>query len=124
MTAQANRVDLGWMRDAACQGMTSLFFSDDPDDVAEAVEACASCLVMAQCVDWRDRTRPRHGVWAGQVRGLGRRFCGRGHHLVGDNLFIDVKGSSVCLACRRDWKVNRATAEQAARDAERAATHA
>jgi hypothetical protein len=30
-----------------------------------AAEVCASCPVLAECLAWALRTRPRRGVWAG-----------------------------------------------------------
>ena len=39
--------DLDWTTEAACAGLTGLFFSDDPDDAATAADICTCCAVVA-----------------------------------------------------------------------------
>jgi hypothetical protein len=60
--------DLDWTGEAACGGLTGLFFSDDSDDVATAADVCTGCPVASVCAEWRDLVEPRYGVWSGERR--------------------------------------------------------
>ena len=60
--------DFDWTNEAACAGLTGLFFSDDKDDVAASAGICTGCPVVAHCAEWRDRVNPCHGVWSGERR--------------------------------------------------------
>lgn len=55
---------------ALCRDRSSLFDSEDPDDVAEAVALCGRCPDLAQCRQWvgtlTTRNRPA-GVVAGRL---------------------------------------------------------
>jgi WhiB family redox-sensing transcriptional regulator len=66
---RAGRLD--WWRSAACRTADpEMFFpvsSVGPghDEVAQAKEVCASCLVRRQCLQFALATRQAHGVWGG-----------------------------------------------------------
>ena len=60
-----------WWAQARCSDgtgdSTSLFFSDELQDIAAAKRICAECPVMAECLEGAlDRREPR-GVWGGQL---------------------------------------------------------
>jgi WhiB family redox-sensing transcriptional regulator len=66
-----------WQAQAACKGMTDLFFpepgqgfSGEPQ-TAEAKQICATCPVLAECSD--AAVNERHGVWGGQTERERRR---------------------------------------------------
>lgn len=61
--------ELGWMKNAQCAGMESLFFSRDEDDRAAAMGICRRCPVLSECQDWSRQVQPRGGVWAGKGAG-------------------------------------------------------
>jgi hypothetical protein len=92
-------------------GGVDLWFSDDPDERAQAAEVCATCPVALQCSqDWRDGDV---GVWGGldhtpatpkAVVPLEDRICPKGH--VGAyKLFKDRSKASgvnaMCVECSR-----------------------
>jgi WhiB family redox-sensing transcriptional regulator len=54
-----------WHRQAACRGMTELFFPDDSDpaDVAKAV--CRRCPVRIPCLDYAIANGEKYGIWGG-----------------------------------------------------------
>ncbi|WP_370894551.1 WhiB family transcriptional regulator [Janibacter sp. GXQ6167] len=56
-----------WMNRAACAGRRSQFFSDRDVDKLAAFVICLRCPVCQPCARWRDRTQPKHGIWAGAV---------------------------------------------------------
>lgn len=67
-----------WTADAACRGMTDLFFPDrhDPGNTAAQAKAvCATCPVFTQCA--QAGTNERFGIWAGRS-GKQRPRRGRG----------------------------------------------
>lgn len=43
------RPDREWQDDAACKGLTRLFFSDTPADIEFARQTCAECPVFDEC---------------------------------------------------------------------------
>jgi len=49
----------------ACSGRTDLFFSDDPDVIAEAKAICADCPVRPECLEVAFATPALVGVWGG-----------------------------------------------------------
>jgi WhiB family redox-sensing transcriptional regulator len=54
-----------WRKDGNCVGMDrDLFFPDSANVAPEAVEACASCPVLAECREWAIHHED-HGYWAG-----------------------------------------------------------
>jgi WhiB family redox-sensing transcriptional regulator len=56
---------------AACSTLTgeltTVFFSDDLRQIARAKEICASCPVMAECLEGALDRREPWGVWGGQL---------------------------------------------------------
>lgn len=67
--------DRTWQRYAACAGMpeaTQLFFSDDLHDVSQAKLICASCPVMAPCLEGALDRHEQWGVWGGQLFANGK----------------------------------------------------
>lgn len=57
--------ELDWMKDAACAGLSHLFFGEERADVHAAQTVCRSCPVREQCLAYAERARPSVGVWAG-----------------------------------------------------------
>lgn len=56
-----------FMADAPCaQVDPEIFFPSAGDSSAAARRVCASCPVMAQCLDWAIERRIDHGIWGGQ----------------------------------------------------------
>lgn len=51
-----------------CAGDPELWTSDDPDDVAVAVEGCAPCPARRQCAAYADAIGATVGTWAGRDR--------------------------------------------------------
>lgn len=70
MTATVSRArsfGLDWIADAACDGRSALFFSEDPQDRDAAKRMCLYCCpVLDECREWRNRVRPSHGIWSGR----------------------------------------------------------
>lgn len=55
---------------AACRGEDpELWFSDIPEETAEAREVCQGCPERVPCLDWALRTDQRYGVWGGMGPG-------------------------------------------------------
>lgn len=54
-----------WMRDAACKGLTNLFFPHvgDGSTSKQAQTVCQGCPVNAECAEYG--SREIYGVWAG-----------------------------------------------------------
>lgn len=73
----------GWMRDAACSGLTSVMFPGRGDPVLAAKALCSRCPVVLDCATHAVRWNERQGVWGGlsekQRRPL-RREVGRWKH--------------------------------------------
>ncbi len=62
-----------WMADTACRDLpTSLFFSDDLDDIAEAKRVCLGCPVRVRCLDAAVARGEQYGVWGGHLFVAGR----------------------------------------------------
>lgn len=64
------------MDEAACSGMAprsgkgdDLFFPERgrSDLRAKAQAICATCPVVPECEDYRDRTESTYGIWGGKV---------------------------------------------------------
>lgn len=53
-------------------GLTALFFSDEIQDIAAAKRLCATCPVMAPCLEGALARREPWGVWGGQIFSNGR----------------------------------------------------
>ncbi len=60
-----------WFRDAACRdgdaSLTTLFFSEQLEDIARAKALCASCVVRTACLDAALEREEPWGVWGGQL---------------------------------------------------------
>lgn len=60
-----------WWDDAACRdlsgGLTSMFFSEELQDIAQAKTICAECPVLAPCLESAIERREPWGVWGGQL---------------------------------------------------------
>lgn len=57
-----------WTRQAACHGLTALFFSAVPSDIKRAKAICATCPVFAPCAAAAESEVIRDGgVWAGKT---------------------------------------------------------
>lgn len=63
--------DSGWEDAAACagnaEGLTRLFFSDEPAEIAAAKRICAGCPVVVQCLEAAVLRGEQFGVWGGQL---------------------------------------------------------
>jgi WhiB family transcriptional regulator, redox-sensing transcriptional regulator len=58
-------------RDGAAT-MTSLFFSEQLDDIARAKQICALCPVIEPCLEGALARREPWGVWGGQLFANGK----------------------------------------------------
>ncbi|HKY15481.1 MAG TPA: WhiB family transcriptional regulator [Microthrixaceae bacterium] len=47
--------------------LTRLFFSDELHEIAQAKRICATCPVMAECLEGALERHERWGVWGGQL---------------------------------------------------------
>jgi WhiB family redox-sensing transcriptional regulator len=55
-----------WHVHASCTSdQGDLFFSDNPDDQADAKAICRSCPVRRECAIWALDSRQEYGVWGG-----------------------------------------------------------
>jgi WhiB family transcriptional regulator, redox-sensing transcriptional regulator len=65
-----------WWAKARCRGasgrVSRLFFSERPSDIARAKRLCATCPVMAPCLEGALQRREPWGVWGGQLLVHGR----------------------------------------------------
>jgi WhiB family transcriptional regulator, redox-sensing transcriptional regulator len=63
--------DRDWWALARCNDlagtMSSLFFSEELQDISMAKQICARCPVMAQCLEGAIDRREPWGVWGGQL---------------------------------------------------------
>ena len=63
--------DRSWWADAACDtgdaALAHLFFSEELQDIAAAKRICATCPVLATCLEARSIGGSRGGVWGGQL---------------------------------------------------------
>lgn len=73
---EAEPEDRGWWADARCNDMagtmSSLFFSDELQDIAKAKDICALCPVVSECLEGALERREPWGVWGGQLLLNGR----------------------------------------------------
>ena len=56
---------LDWDLDAECIDADTDFFSDDPDEIVEALDFCSTCPVRLECLTWALQEEEHHGVWGG-----------------------------------------------------------
>ncbi|MEZ5321505.1 MAG: WhiB family transcriptional regulator [Microthrixaceae bacterium] len=65
-----------WEREAACVDLgpdvTATFFSDHLGDIAKAQAICATCPVMAECLEAALARHEPWGIWGGQLLSNGR----------------------------------------------------
>lgn len=67
--------DQDWERFAACRiepGATEVFFSEELSGIIEAKRICASCQVIAPCLEGAIARAEPCGVWGGQLFSDGR----------------------------------------------------
>ena len=95
-----------WMADAGCRDLdTTLFFSDELDDIADAKRACLACPVRARCLDApgapRAPVRGRGGppIVAGR-RGPGHRGPPRAPGASSTASGADTSSSQAASSCR------------------------
>ncbi|MGY6501628.1 MAG: WhiB family transcriptional regulator [Acidimicrobiales bacterium] len=88
-----------WSR-PLCTGLTELFFSEDPDDVAQAKAICGGCAHRVPCAASALAAGEEAGVWGGMtiaelaeavagvddVRAARRRTVGRSDTAVGQGV--------------------------------------
>lgn len=56
----------GWADQAACKGLTELFFGETTSDVRAARQVCNDCEVRTDCRDYARTGREAWGVWGGE----------------------------------------------------------
>ena len=54
-----------WQQQAACHGMTALFFPTRGEDARPARAICAGCPVRTECLDFAIDGGDHHGVFGG-----------------------------------------------------------
>lgn len=80
--------------------LTSLFFSDDPVDIARAKAICRRCDRRERCLDDALARGEHAGVWGGELLSFGevvalKRPCGRPPKHPRPELFVDELGEFV-----------------------------
>ena len=64
-----------WQAVAACRGLDpDLFYIDRGESTAEAKTVCASCPVIAQCLDFALANHEKFGIWGGRSERERRRL--------------------------------------------------
>lgn len=70
MTSRDSNGDL-WRTRAACAtldgSLAATFFSEELQDIAAAKRTCATCDVLAECLEGAIRRAEPYGVWGGQL---------------------------------------------------------
>lgn len=66
--------DASWKANAACHGMTDVFFPSRGESIAEAREICRRCPVTRECLDYAMRHNEKFGVWSGTSERQRRRM--------------------------------------------------
>ena len=62
-----------WETEANCASVdTSLFFSDDLDEIGEAKRVCLACPVRVRCLDTAVERGEQYGIWGGHLFVAGR----------------------------------------------------
>lgn len=54
-----------WFSEAACRGMTDVFFPSDKEGLDLPQTICASCPVRDECLDYALNHHVDYGVWGG-----------------------------------------------------------
>jgi WhiB family redox-sensing transcriptional regulator len=70
------RTEESWWAEARCRqgegALSGIFFSEELEDIALAKSLCATCPVMADCLEGALARREPWGVWGGQLFQHGR----------------------------------------------------
>ena len=72
---ETTQVTIDWMLEATCRNEgipTSLFFSEDLGEIAQAKAICATCPAMVPCLEGAIARAEPWGVWGGQLMLNGR----------------------------------------------------
>src|SRR5438552_6063335 len=67
---EATPLTIDWMLEATCRNEgipTSLFFSEDLGEIAQAKAICATCPAMVPCLEGAIARAEPWGVWGGQL---------------------------------------------------------
>ena len=65
--------EASWEHKANCASVdTSLFFSDDLDEISEAKRVCLACPVRVRCLDTAVERGEQYGIWGGHLFVAGR----------------------------------------------------
>jgi len=111
-----------------CQGDPELYFSDVPQDIADAKSRCTACVIRAQCLSGARERREPWGVWGGQlfIAGTivqtkpqrGRPGPSAEDDLVAAKRLLEVinakaRPSRYVRAADRDWTAARSTIDEA-----------
>lgn len=107
-------MDLTWIKDAACKGMTDAFFPVDATRPSLALATCKTCTVRNPCRTYALINNEQHGVWGGiQSDELKRRrikccgYCGTSFEGMHGNARYCSSECSERSALERRWgKVN------------------
>ena len=69
------RTDIRWREDAACRDLdTNIFFPESDEDAGPALDACATCPVREECLEFALVTHQDDGVWGGMTETERRRL--------------------------------------------------
>ena len=72
---ETNPMTVDWMLDATCRNEgipTSLFFSEDLSEIAQAKAICATCPAMVPCLEGAIARAEPWGVWGGELFANGK----------------------------------------------------
>ena len=61
------------MQQTPCSGLTDLFYSDEPQDIAQAQALCDVCPLQQACLQGAIERREPAGVWGGLLFRAGRK---------------------------------------------------
>lgn len=107
---------------AACAGLTDLFFPERGESTREAKAVCRACPVKAECLEWALDAGEKHGIWGGLSERERRRVrrdrhvehdaerraprpapatCVHGHAYTPDNTYRTPSGGIRCRTCAR-----------------------
>lgn len=69
LSTTAEIEDRRWMERAACADKPrEWFFPERGQSTRRAIAVCRTCPVVAECVNYADRTGTQYGVWGGVIR--------------------------------------------------------
>jgi hypothetical protein len=87
---------LAWMQLAACQGVaTETMFPSQGEDVRPGKAICATCPVVAPCLDYAVRTGQHYGIWG--ERSERQRVGLRAKHLADQGIELHANGKRVAI---------------------------